>query len=91
MRAQVLYLGDHIYGDILRSKKTLGWRTMLIVPELASELGILARNAHTTRRLRALRQQRDALEDQIQRMSWAVQHGGRPPRVGQLQPAGRST
>ena len=47
---QVLYVGDHIYGDILRSKKTLGWRTMLVVPELATELGILARNAHTTRK-----------------------------------------
>ena len=43
-------MGDHIYGDILRSKKTLGWRTMLVVPELATELGILARNAHTTRK-----------------------------------------
>ena len=77
---QVLYLGDHIYGDILRSKKTLGWRTMLIVPELASELAILARNAQTTRRLRALRQQRDALEDQIQRLSWGLQHGEQPSK-----------
>ena len=38
---QVLYVGDHIYGDILRSKKTLGWRTMLVVPELATELELL--------------------------------------------------
>ena len=42
--AQVLYVGDHIYGDILRSKKTLGWRTMLVVPELATELEILQQN-----------------------------------------------
>lgn len=41
---QVLYVGDHIYGDILRSKKTLGWRTMLVVPELATELDILKRH-----------------------------------------------
>ena len=39
--AQVLYVGDHIYGDILRSKKTLGWRTMLVVPELAHEMECL--------------------------------------------------
>ena len=38
---QVLYVGDHIYGDFLRSKKTLGGRTMLVVPELATELDIL--------------------------------------------------
>lgn len=41
---QVLYVGDHIYGDILRSKKTLGWRTMLVVPELATELDILSKH-----------------------------------------------
>ena len=40
VRWQVLYVGDHIYGDILRSKKTLGWRTMLVVPELETELEI---------------------------------------------------
>lgn len=30
----VLYVGDHIYGDILLSKKTSLWRTCMIVPEL---------------------------------------------------------
>ena len=40
---EVLYVGDHIYGDILKSKKTLGWRTMLVVPELEPELHILSR------------------------------------------------
>uniref|UniRef100_A0A0N5AJ27 Cytosolic purine 5'-nucleotidase n=1 Tax=Syphacia muris TaxID=451379 RepID=A0A0N5AJ27_9BILA len=36
----VLYIGDHIYGDVLRSKKTRGWRTFLVVPELAQELTV---------------------------------------------------
>ncbi|KAI6218249.1 5' nucleotidase family [Aphelenchoides besseyi] len=36
----VLYVGDHIFGDVLRSKKARGWRTMLIVPELNHELTI---------------------------------------------------
>jgi len=40
---EVLYVGDHIYGDILKSKKTLGWRTMLVVPELEPELAISTR------------------------------------------------
>lgn len=34
----VLYVGDHIYGDILKSKKTSFWRTCMIVQEMASEL-----------------------------------------------------
>ncbi|HEX4845643.1 MAG TPA: HAD-IG family 5'-nucleotidase [Geothrix sp.] len=42
---QVLYVGDHIYGDVLRSKKNASWRTLLLVPELERELRLLeARN-----------------------------------------------
>lgn len=50
-------MGDHIYGDILRSKKTLGWRTMLVVPELETELEVQAAHAGVMRELKALRQQ----------------------------------
>jgi HAD superfamily 5'-nucleotidase-like hydrolase len=31
---RILYVGDHIYGDILRSKRSSLWRTAMIVPEL---------------------------------------------------------
>ncbi|KAK5900794.1 hypothetical protein CgunFtcFv8_025725 [Champsocephalus gunnari] len=34
----ILYVGDHIFGDILKSKKRQGWKTFLIVPELNKEL-----------------------------------------------------
>lgn len=34
----VLYIGDHIFGDILKSKKERGWRTFLVIPELKQEL-----------------------------------------------------
>lgn len=43
-RDHVLYVGDHIYGDILRTKKSSAWRTMLIVEELEREL--LLRQEH---------------------------------------------
>lgn len=36
----VLYIGDHIFGDVLRSKKTRGWKTFLVVPELKQELTV---------------------------------------------------
>ncbi len=35
---EILYVGDHIYGDIVRSKDSVNWRTMLILEELESEL-----------------------------------------------------
>ena len=34
----VLYVGDHIFGDVVKSKKIKGWRTFLIVPELNDEV-----------------------------------------------------
>ena len=36
----VLYVGDHIFGDVLKSKKLRGWRTFLIVPELNDEFQV---------------------------------------------------
>ena len=35
---QILYVGDHIYGDILRSKKDSAWRTAMIIQELETEV-----------------------------------------------------
>lgn len=35
---RLLYVGDHIFADILRSKRSLGWRTCLIIPELTDEI-----------------------------------------------------
>lgn len=34
----VLYVGDHIYGDVLRANVASGWRTLMIIQELAEEL-----------------------------------------------------
>ncbi|HEY2733316.1 MAG TPA: HAD-IG family 5'-nucleotidase, partial [Polyangiales bacterium] len=35
---RVLYVGDHIYGDVLRAKKQSAWRTLMIIQELTDEL-----------------------------------------------------
>ncbi len=35
---RVLYVGDHIYADILRSKKSSQWRTCLVIEELEREI-----------------------------------------------------
>lgn len=34
----ILYIGDHIYGDILRLKKACNWRTALVIEELEQEV-----------------------------------------------------
>ncbi|GLJ29468.1 hypothetical protein SUGI_0580880 [Cryptomeria japonica] len=70
--SQVLYVGDHIYGDILRSKKQLGWRTMLVVPELERELELLFETKGIRKEFRLLRQERDRIEDEIQHLKWTL-------------------
>ncbi|KDP38505.1 hypothetical protein JCGZ_04430 [Jatropha curcas] len=70
--SQVLYVGDHIYGDILRSKKVLGWRTMLVVPELAREVELLWELRDTRKQLRLMRNERDEIEDQVHHLRWSL-------------------
>lgn len=62
---RVLYVGDHIYGDILRSKKDTSWRTAFIVQELDQELDALERTADLRARRRQLAEARPALEDEL--------------------------
>lgn len=38
----VLYVGDHIYGDILKSRTSSSWRTCMIIQEMDDELRQLA-------------------------------------------------
>jgi len=40
----VLYTGDHIFADIIKSKKIHGWRNLLVVPELTHELTVWGEN-----------------------------------------------
>ncbi|XP_072259040.1 cytosolic purine 5'-nucleotidase-like [Pyxicephalus adspersus] len=51
---EILYVGDHIFGDILKSKKRQGWRTFLVVPELAKELSIWTEKSELFNELKSL-------------------------------------
>ncbi|MFT7616595.1 MAG: 5'-nucleotidase [Planctomycetota bacterium] len=37
---EILYVGDHIYADLITSKRGTNWRTMLVISELEEELEI---------------------------------------------------
>jgi hypothetical protein len=49
-----LYVGDHIYGDILRSKKHSVWRTALIVQEMEETLRLTQEFRDPLRRIEML-------------------------------------
>ena len=56
---EILYVGDHLYSDVLRSKRTLGWRSAFIMPELEEEMKVFVENAPLMQRISALRKLRD--------------------------------
>jgi HAD superfamily 5'-nucleotidase-like hydrolase len=62
---QVLYVGDHIYGDILRSKKESAWRTAMIIQELDGEVQAHDSCAEDFARSELLEDARDRLEDEL--------------------------
>lgn len=61
--SEILYLGDHILGDVITLKKTTGWRTGLVVQELASEVPALEANRELQARINALMAEKDQLEN----------------------------
>ncbi|MDF1565235.1 MAG: HAD-IG family 5'-nucleotidase [Deltaproteobacteria bacterium] len=62
---RVLYVGDHIYGDMLRSKRSGMWRTAMIVAELEREILLLEERKEDWARLKYLEDLRDRLDDAI--------------------------
>jgi len=68
---KVVYVGDHIYGDVLRSKKSTVWRTVLIVPEMEHELGVI--EAHRDALLRRSDLERERFDLEL-RLSTAEMH-----------------
>ncbi len=63
--SSVLYVGDHIYGDILRSKKESSWHTAMIIPELDAEIEAHEHCSLELARQRSLEEARDRLEDEL--------------------------
>ena len=59
----ILYVGDHIYGDVLRAKKESAWRTLMIIQEMTDELDAMERYAPEIERLHKLENRRYDLFD----------------------------
>ncbi len=61
----VLYVGDHIYGDILKSKKTSMWRTCMVVQEIEDELTYVDTRREETEKLAAIELLLAKVDDEI--------------------------
>jgi hypothetical protein len=58
---EILYVGDHLYADVLRSKRALGWRSCFIMPELPEEMRIFHNQLGLWNSIMELRKLRDEL------------------------------
>jgi 5'-nucleotidase len=83
---RVLYIGDHIYGDILRSKKESAWRTAMVIQEMEAE--VLAHEAcrEEHRKAAELESQREELEDELRHYQQRFKEAAR--RLDELAPKG---
>lgn len=64
---EILYVGDHIYGDIIRSKGVLNWRTMLIVEELEDEIPAWDKTKSELTAIKEKLVEREDLDEDIQK------------------------
>jgi 5'-nucleotidase len=51
---EVLYIGDHIFADIMMSKQQVFWRTLLVLPEVAEEVKLVDKTRPLINRLQNL-------------------------------------
>ncbi len=90
---QMLYVGDHIYGDVVSSKLSSTWRTAMVVSELEEELMVRRGLASQLRHLDVLRaeiillgQRMDDLNDILDLYRKAKANGHRDPSDPALDP-----
>jgi HAD superfamily 5'-nucleotidase-like hydrolase len=76
--SEVLYVGDHIYGDIVRSKKIIGWRTMIVIQELTHEIETLHKNRKQFLKCEQLAAKREVIENKYKYLKFLKEQNKLP-------------
>jgi hypothetical protein len=82
---EILYVGDHLFGDVHFSKALLRWRTALILRELESEIDSLQAFGPSEVKLEQLMDKKTALEAELSAVRLGLQRvrlGYAPPPEG---------
>lgn len=69
---EILFVGDHIYGDLARSKGAVNWRTLLIIEELADEIAKLEQQREPLENIRKMLQEREIIDEELQLLNSKV-------------------
>jgi len=79
--AEILYLGDHLFGDVHVSKEMLRWRTGLILREMESEVADMEKARAVDAQLRELMAKKTELDAKLAQLRLErqrAQHGYGP-------------
>jgi 5'-nucleotidase len=79
---RVLYLGDHIYGDMLRSKKDSAWRTAMVIQELEAEIHAHDASREDSHHLAALQNRRSELDEALRHHQQLLSYEQRQTKDG---------
>lgn len=74
---RVLYVGDHIYGDVLRAKKDTAWRTAMIIQEMDQELRVHEEVTPLLDRMDELDGMRDLLHEELRHRQTEMKRAAR--------------
>lgn len=62
---EILYLGDHIYGDVVSIKKTFNWRTGMVLDPLAEEVDSIVKSTPIQNEIDDLMDNKEELEAKL--------------------------
>lgn len=65
---EILYLGDHIYGDVVSIKKTFNWRTALVLEPIADEVRSIQQGRPVQRQIDEMMDKKEQLEFELNTM-----------------------
>lgn len=72
---EILYIGDHIYGDVVSIKKRCDWRTALVLGDLESEIEGIRKGRAIQLRVEELMEEKSGFEREINRLDLARYEG----------------
>jgi HAD superfamily 5'-nucleotidase-like hydrolase len=85
---RVLYVGDHIYGDMYRAKRASVWRTAMIIQEMEQELLHHGRVEESLQQIEVLERRRNRVDAELRYQQLLLQKlaqlaSGTPPATVQ--------
>ncbi|MEA1910467.1 MAG: HAD-IG family 5'-nucleotidase, partial [Spirochaetota bacterium] len=63
--SEILYIGDHIYGDVVSIKKYCSWRTALVLGDLEQEIENLKKSKSVQIKINTLMEEKTVLERKL--------------------------